>query len=95
MGIGAAQGPPYPGVPGQIGLPGDPFDIHLDTFRIVTLCIARVIRLSVHLCNMSLEKVLVTIGLVTIFVRTRKIAFVEVRDIVMRCKRLFLSNARS
>jgi len=97
MGIGTAQGPPDPGVPRQIGLARNPFDVHLDTFRVVVLHIARAIGWfcrSVCVRNMSLEKVLVTVGLVTVFVGTREIALVEVRDVVMRCKRLFLFKSR-
>ena len=97
MGIGTIQGPSDPGVPSQIGLPRDSFDINLDIFCIVVLWITGVVgRLCLSMCcmNMSLEEMLVTIGLVATFVRAREIAFVEVRDIVMGCKRLFLFNPR-
>ena len=43
---------------------------------------------------MSLEEMLVTVGLATPFVMARKIAFVEVRDVVMYSKRLLLFNPR-
>ena len=51
-------------------------------------------RRPVRVSKMSLKKMLVTVGFVTTFVRALEIPSVEVRDVIMCCKGLFLFNPR-
>jgi len=89
--MGTAQCPLDLGVSLQVGSTGNFVNVHLGTFRIAFLRITKTIGLchSMGLREMALEKMLVTVGLATPFARADEIAFVEVRDVVMRGEGLF------
>ena len=82
----------------QVGSTRNPIDIHLGASRVVVFRITQAIwRLcrSMRVSNVTLEEMLVTVGLAAPFVSvgTHKITFAEVRDIIVCRKCLFLFNS--